>query len=509
MLPIDVEQAYFGLKCPVEEGQLRTNLVVPVVFGVVSRQVFRGRRQVIAARFIAGCYRSIHHFVGREVLTERELRRNPTEMHVVFERSRQHLAVHSRCQRVFISLIILAHALVIVAQSHGSMQALRKVIGGLMIEGTAPSGVVIELRCGEFRRQELCFDHVVELLIEAECPNNPVIAAVVARRTQRELLTGEALFQRSDSKEEVDRHEVLVDVLPVFAVLKGRLAVEAEALAAVEPVHSAREQVASVVAPAIIADRSDPVCHHIIGTIGVTALQRVVEDEAHAHRPAVSRPPSKAQSGARGVAVIGLLAKGSIIEKAVVVMVIARYREAETLVQLRIMTQSELHIVARSVANSGHSVLVIQRRMGRNIDESARRIASVERALWPTKHLNPTDSGKLHVENRAVEIGHSVDVKSHGRRVNLRTYAANIDGRVLPCPVVGHEEVGKHRAHLAQSAQFVVLNEAASGCRNRHRRIFHVVLFEPRHDHFAQFVPACDGRVGFRCTCGRRKAYPE
>ena len=69
-------------------------------------------------------------------------------MRVVVECRCAHKAAPSRGQRVFVGFVILRHTLVIIAQTHRHAQRFCHVIGRLMVESTAPSGGMIELRCG-------------------------------------------------------------------------------------------------------------------------------------------------------------------------------------------------------------------------------------------------------------------------------------------------------------------------------------------------------------------------
>ena len=53
MLPINVEQTHFGLKCTIEQGQFCAYFIVPVIFRGVSRQVGRDRSNVVASCLVA------------------------------------------------------------------------------------------------------------------------------------------------------------------------------------------------------------------------------------------------------------------------------------------------------------------------------------------------------------------------------------------------------------------------------------------------------------------------
>ena len=206
-------------------------------------------------------------------------------MHMIFERSRLHIATLSHAQRIFVSFIIFTHSLIIITQSHCCVQCFCQVIRGLMIDSTTPCRAVIELRCSIIGRNELCFDSIVELLIEAESPCYPVIMAVIIRRSQREFLTHEGLFQACNREKEITRHEILIDILLVFAVLKRCLCIEMKGFSLVKPVHSGRQNIATIAAIAVIVHSLCRVVVGMIQSIRVATLHRVVEKYVQTHGP--------------------------------------------------------------------------------------------------------------------------------------------------------------------------------------------------------------------------------
>ena len=331
-------------------------------------------------------------------------------MRVVVERRRAHQAAPSCGQRVFVGFIILCHTLVIIAQSHRHAQRFCQVIGRLMVESAAPSGVMIELRCGIIGGKELRLNGVVEPLIEAKCAHHPVVTAVVFGRTQRELLAHERLFQACYREKQVARCEILVNLLLVFTQLNRCLAVEMHRISFVEPIHSSREKIATIIAGAIVIHGIGGVIGCMIEAIWIAALRGMVEKCVETHRPKRRGLPGKSHFGIGTLQVVGLRSRIKVAEKTIVVVVIGRHIDAQARRNFLIMVHAEAQIVARTIADFGHGVLIIQRRIGVDVDESASGIASIKRALWTAKHLNTADSGNIHVDNRPLKIGHSVDI---------------------------------------------------------------------------------------------------
>ena len=298
-------------------------------------------------------------------------------MRVVVERRRAHKAAPSRGQRVFVGFIILCHTLVIIAQTHRHAQRFCQVISRLMVESAAPSGGMIKLRCGIIGGKELCLNGVVESLIEAKCAHHPVVAAVVCGRTQRELLAHERLFQARYREKQVARCEILVNLLLVFTQLNRCLAVEMHCISFVEPIHSCREKIATIVAGAVVIHGINGVIGCMIVAVWVATLCGMVEKCAETHCPKRRGLPGKSHFGIGTLQVVGLRSRIKVAEKTIVVVVIGRHIDAHARRNFLIMIHAEAQIVARTIADFGHGVLIIQRRIGVEVDESASGIASI------------------------------------------------------------------------------------------------------------------------------------
>ena len=79
----------------------------------------------------------------------------------------------------------------------------------------------------------------------------------------------------------------------------------------------------------------------------------------------------------------------------------------------------------------------------KHADEAPHRVASVERALRATQHIDAHYVLKIEMIGRLVCKRHIVDIQSDSRRVDARTDATNVTSRRDATAVVGHKKVGR------------------------------------------------------------------
>ena len=60
-------------------------------------------------------------------------------------------------------------------------------------------------------------------------------------------------------------------------------------------------------------------------------------------------------------------------------------------------------------------------------NESAHRITAIQRTLWAAQHINALYVGVIKVECRLIYIRYIVNIQPHGRSVDARTDAADIN----------------------------------------------------------------------------------
>ena len=107
-----------------------------------------------------------------------------------------------------------------------------------------------------------------------------------------------------------------------------------------------------------------------------------------------------------------------------------------------VMRQRSVVGIVRACADAQVRALIGERRFGVNLNQSAHRIASVQRSLRAAQYVDAFDVGVVEVESGLVDVGDIVHIQSHGRRVDARTDTADIDGGSKARTVVGDEHVG-------------------------------------------------------------------
>ena len=145
----------------------------------------------------------------------------------------------------------------------------------------------------------------------------------------------------------------------------------------VEPIHSCREKIATIVAGTVVIHGIGGVIGCMIVAVWVAALRGMVEKCTETHRPKRRGLPGKSHFGVGTLQVVGFLSRIEVAEKTIVVVVIGRHIDAHARRNFLIMVHAEAQIIAQTIADFGHGVLIIQRRIGVEVDESARRVASI------------------------------------------------------------------------------------------------------------------------------------
>ena len=145
----------------------------------------------------------------------------------------------------------------------------------------------------------------------------------------------------------------------------------------IEPIHSCREKIATIVAGTVVIHDIGGVIDRMIVAVWIATLRGMIEKCTETHRPKRRGLPSKSHFGIGALQVVGFLSRIEVAEKAIVVVVIGRHIDAHARRNFLIMVHAEAQIVARTIADFGHGVLIIQRRIGVEVDETARGIASI------------------------------------------------------------------------------------------------------------------------------------
>ena len=145
----------------------------------------------------------------------------------------------------------------------------------------------------------------------------------------------------------------------------------------VEPIHSCREKIAAIIARAVVIHGIGGVIGCMIEAIWIATLRGMIEKCVETHRPKRCGLPGKSHFGIGTLQVVGFLSRIKVAEKTIVVVVIGCHIDAQARRNFLIMVHAEAQIVARTIADFGHGVLIIQRRIGVEVDESARRVASI------------------------------------------------------------------------------------------------------------------------------------
>ena len=282
------------------------------------------------------------------------------------------------------------------------------------------------------------------------------------------------LFQRID----VFRRKILVDEHAVFQELIARYGAQGEALRLIFEVQPCIQQVTVVAAFAVVGDCAD-IGFHLFALGGgvdaagiivrIAALVAVFVAHVQVCFPVLGRQVDAAEASAGRLALVCLLIlQRCVAEEAAFVVIEAAGRESETLGHPVVMRQRSVVGIVRACADAQVRALIGERRFGVNLNQSAHRIASVQRSLRAAQYVDAFDVGVVEVESGLVDVGDIVHIQSHGRRVDARTDTADIDGGSKARTVVGDEHVGNESGQVLDGVHLcrlhVLLRKQGDGC---------------------------------------------
>ena len=140
-----------------------------------------------------------------------------------------------------------------------------------------------------------------------------------------------------------------------------------------------------------------------------------------------------------------LIVQRHVLEETSLVLIEEVGGEGKLRADAVVVAHAGLVVVVGSSAQHEVRPLIGEGRLGEDTYQAAHRVASVERALRASHHVDTLDVGVVEVEGRLVDEGDVVHVETHGRRVDARTDAAYIDRSRQLRAIVGYEQIGHQR----------------------------------------------------------------
>ena len=241
------------------------------------------------------------------------------------------------------------------------------------------------------------------------------------------------------------------------------------------------EQVAAVAARAVGRNAVEALrqrlgaCDRAGIEVGIRVLVGIFVVAAERQEPLPVGLEHQPQAAARLLLATHLLAEKVVAVDAARVAIKAAGREGQLTRKLLIGQRRKLRAaVARRRAGGHFCILSGKGVVGVDADNAAHGVAAVKRALRPAQHVDAVDAEQVEIVAALVDRGHVVDIHRHGRRIDARAHAADVDGRRLRRAVVGHEKVGGKARKVAQSV---------------HAHVLQRVLREERHRSFGLAQP--------------------
>ena len=161
--------------------------------------------------------------------------------------------------------------------------------------------------------------------------------------------------------------------------------------------------------------------------IGVTALTARRDRRHIGHVPAVLVAPLEFGSGAEhafpvtaaAIELVGELATGRIV--------LSRQRQTQVLLEQGVVACPHAPRAVVGTLDDSACALVVERRQGIDVHQTAQGVAAVQGVLWPAHHLHAGDIHQVKVVILLGHHGHVVDSQTHCGLVDACADAADID----------------------------------------------------------------------------------
>ena len=143
------------------------------------------------------------------------------------------------------------------------------------------------------------------------------------------------------------------------------------------------------------------------------------------------------------------------------------------------------------------------------LNKPAHGIAPVKRALRPAQNVNTFYVRIAEVERRFVYIGNIVHIQPHGRRIDARTDAADVNGSREPRTVIGDEQIGHYARQVLDRPDLCCLHFLLRkhGGRSRLLAQLQVFLRAGYHHHLLDIHHAQG--IGVFGTCATPGGKPS
>ncbi len=143
-----------------------------------------------------------------------------------------------------------------------------------------------------------------------------------------------------------------------------------------------------------------PVVHDVRSDVGIRIASlfddRSRECVVDAQTAVVS--PLQFQSSAAHAFPVAAFARRTVLEKSVAPVVVARHGDAEVGTDAFVTRSAQSAGIAAGVFHADADALVLQRREGVDVDDTAHRVAPIEGRLGASQHFDAFGIGEFHVE---------------------------------------------------------------------------------------------------------------